>query len=238
MQKKRVGGLMLALLLLIGVPTASAIPIISIDLDPGTLGIQSTRSVTLGSSFTIDVVFTGDGIAAIDTFLFDTVFNDLGAILGLTGGTGSPTAGSIAGTCPVLCVDALTFGAVVPGSALTTFPALLPPPFTVGSGLVGIASPGFLSPFTGGPIAAGTEIDLFSLTLDALAIGMSTVSPSTGGGLGGLAVGGLPVPFTPASGSVTVTPAGGPGPGIPEPSILMLFVLGLAGLGFSKRRKV
>ena len=81
MHKKRIGGLMAALLLLIGAPTASAIPLVSIDLDPSMPGIQSALSVSSGSSFMIDVVFTGDGVASIDLFAFDAVFNDLGAVL-------------------------------------------------------------------------------------------------------------------------------------------------------------
>lgn len=64
------------------VVTASAIPTISVDLDPGTMGIQTSLTVKPGDSFTVNVVYTGDGITTFDTFMFDTLFNDLGAVLG------------------------------------------------------------------------------------------------------------------------------------------------------------
>ena len=219
-----------AVLCIVGSTTASAIPIISIDLDPTTPGIQSSLSVAQGTMFTIDVVLTGDGTSLFDTFAFDTVFNDLGAILGLTGGTGSPTAGSIAANCPLFCID---FGSGIPtspGGALTPFPVGPPlPPFTAGSGLVGMIS--LALPFS--PIAAGAEIDLFSITLDALAAGSSAVSTSSGGGLGGLAFAGLPVPFSTASSTVTVTGV----VGVPEPGTLALLGIGLFGMGLARRRK-
>ncbi len=229
--KKWTNYLMAGSLLLGGVPTASAIPVISIDLDPVTPGIQSTLSVPAGASFMIDVVFTGDGVTMFDTFAFDTVFNDLGAVLGLTGGTGSPTAGSIAATAPIAALDVFSGGGVVPGSALTPsgVPFPIPAPFTAGSDGLGMLS--IIVPFGGVPIGAGVTTDLFSVTLDSLAVGMSGVLPSAGvipPPLGGLALAGLPVAFTVAGGTVTV----------PEPSILMLFGLGFAGLVFSRHRKV
>ncbi len=74
----------------------------------------------------------------------------------------------------------------------------------------------------------GFTIDLFSLTFDALAAGTSTLLPSTGGGLGGLASGGGAVGFTTASATVTVTP---------EPGTLLLLGSGLAGLVAWRMRK-
>ena len=104
------------------VGSALAVPTIAIDLDPGTLGIQSTLSVTAGTSFTADVWFLGSGGAGFlfDAFAFAADFNDAGAVLGLAGGTGSPTAGSVAATAPIFALDTFTGGAVVPGSPLTT----------------------------------------------------------------------------------------------------------------------
>ena len=87
-----------AILILFGAATsASAIPVITIDLDPETAGIQSSLSVASGSSFTIDMVITGDGVAVFDTFAFAADFNDAGAVLGLFGGTGSPPLSGMRG---------------------------------------------------------------------------------------------------------------------------------------------
>ena len=62
----------LTLLLFVGVTSASAVPVISVDLDPGVAGIQSTVSIYgAGSSFKIKVTFTGDGATLFDAFSFE-----------------------------------------------------------------------------------------------------------------------------------------------------------------------
>ncbi len=88
----------------------------------------------------------------------------------------------------------------------------------------------FIVPFAG-PIPLGTTIDLFSVTLDALMVGTSTVLPSTGFGLGGLAFGGFAVPHSLASGTVTVVNP------IPEPGTMLLMGSGLIGLVAWRIRK-
>lgn len=232
MKRSYLSVLIVAAFLLLRATTASAVPVVSIDLDPGTAGIQTTRTVDPGEVFSIDVVYTGDGVAVFDFFAFDVVFNDLGAgVLGLSGGTGLPTAGTIAGTAPFLALDVFSAGIVVPGSALTPSGVPFPPPapFTAQSDGLGILS--IVLPF-GGVVGAGVTIDLFSLTLVGGAVGMSTVLPSDGFPLGGLALAGLAVPvLVPsdlASGTVNV---------VPEPGTLLLLSSGIAGLAVLRRSK-
>lgn len=229
-----------ALILFGGSTTASAVPVVSIDLDPGTAGIQSSLSVVSGASFTIDMVLTGDGVFAFDSFAFAADFNNLGAVLGLSGGTGSPAAGGITGLAPILAADLFSGAPVGPGTPLTPsgVPFPLTPGFTASSDGVGIVSLGL--PFGPLPIPAGVTIDLFSLTLVAMAPGASDVIPNAGGLpggllLGGLALGGAPVPFATTGGTVTVMPSVG---AIPLPAAVWLFATALVGLlGFSRRRK-
>ena len=130
MKRVKLTSLITVVALLMGVATATAaITTVAIDLDPNTLGIQSTLVVDPGDSFTIDVVLTGDGVATIDAFAFAADFNDLGAVLGLGG---MHTAGTIAGLAPLSALDAFTAGPVVPTSPL--MPSGFPFPITPGFG--------------------------------------------------------------------------------------------------------
>jgi len=254
-----------ALMLFGGATTASAVPTISIDLDPGTAGIQNTLTVAQGASFTFDVVFIGDGTTLFDAFAMDVGFNDQGAILGLTGGTGSPTAGSIADNCIGTCVDLFGGVPIFAGSTLTTGPFAPPAPFTAQLGTVGIVDDLFQFTISasngpipngdpvgvfGGPIGAGVEINLFSVTLDALTSGTSVVRllpldfitgeniadpsgtepASTTVGAQVLFLQEGPVPANLNQGTVTVQ-------SVPEPATLSLMGAGLLGLGAATLRR-
>lgn len=227
------GSLAVALLLLVRLPSASAALVISIDMDPTTAGIQSSLTIVQGNAFDIDVVVTSDGFTLFETAIFQVDFNDTGSVLGLMGG---PTAGSLALMSPFV-IDAFSPSPILPGAPLLALPAPPTPPYTATSGqtgLLSLAGPFFLPPLS--------VTDIFGLNFDTLALGTSTLSATSGMGPfgGGLAFGGLPVPFTTVGGTVTVTAAPVippiPNP-IPEPTILMLFGLGLFGLATSKSRK-
>jgi hypothetical protein len=228
--------LAVALLLLMRIPTASAVPIVSIDMDPGTAGIQNSLNVLLGSSFDVSVVITGDGTSAFETAVLEVAFSGAGPVLGLAAGTGSPVAGDLAALAPfpstflsaLAVIDASTGSPVALGSALDTL--TLPSPTT--SGLAGLIA--FFGPFS--TIPAGQTAELFRLTFDALSVGSSQLSASAGL-LGGLALAGTALTFDTQSGTVSVTdPGAGPTPA-PEPSVLMLLSTGLLSLVWSRRRK-
>ena len=69
-----------ALVLLLSLPTASATPIISVDTDPGTPGIQSTLTVGLGTTFTVRVVIRDDGTPTTPTVFDNVILHDTGVL--------------------------------------------------------------------------------------------------------------------------------------------------------------
>ncbi len=71
------------LFLLVGGTTASALPIISVDMDPTTAGIQSSLIVTPTTTFDVDVIITGvDATSPLNGFEFDLDFDS--AVLSAT----------------------------------------------------------------------------------------------------------------------------------------------------------
>jgi hypothetical protein len=210
-------GLLVCCFVILFAPTANAVPLISVDLDPGTDEIQSELTVAAGTSFTIDIVFTGDGVSLFDTTVLNVLFNS--AVLSL--GPGTPRAGTLAGTAGD---TADVFGGVPvdPNDPLT--PLGPSPGF---SGYVGLVSSGFA------PVAPGVNIDMFNLSFVASAPGMSTLSTMGLSPGQELALGGELVASSLVPGAVTVTDAV-----IPEPSTLLLLGTGLIGVfAYARRRK-
>lgn len=206
--------LVFVLLVLVGVSSVWAAPIIFVDMNPGAAGIQSSLSVLPGVTFTVDVVIEAHlSPATFDTVLLEVLFNDSGAILG-TGPIG-PVAGSLASTAGTFDV----FGGFVPtapGALLgvnSSFPA---PGFASGSGAVGLANP---FTFT---VSPGLPETIFSIDFTALRVGTSTLF-AAGSPLGApeLARAGVPIFAATLPGTVNV---------VPEPATFMLLGIGLAVL--------
>ena len=236
MKKAILHSLAAALLLLVGVTTASAGPIISIDLDPSTAGIQSALSVGVGAPFTIDVLIADDGLLVTPT-LFDTVileafFNDAGAVLGL--GPGFPLWGPLADNVPFSTVD--FFGPALSGAPipLTGTPAGVGPSspgggFASGSGAIGLLDPTLFTIIPGPPTL------IFSVDFTALGAGTSTIVAAGTGPFGSpeLALAGPPGIFAmTVPGTVTVMAP----TGVPVPGTLLLLGIGLIGLVGLNRR--
>ena len=117
--------------MLSGVSAVSALTL-SVDMDPGTPGIQTTKNiVTPGTAFTVDLVVTGDGATLFDYIGLDLAFNhDL-----------------TTGTTPAGCFGGAGAGASGPGGCVVG----------KGAGLLGPALPagpgGFVFADTGKPTA-------------------------------------------------------------------------------------
>ncbi|MDJ0785389.1 MAG: hypothetical protein QNK05_01195 [Myxococcota bacterium] len=79
----------LAAFFLLGASVASAVPLVSVDLDPATAGVQSSRDIGVGE--TVDVAITISGVepgAPLNAFELDLLFDPsvAGATLAAGGG--------------------------------------------------------------------------------------------------------------------------------------------------------
>ena len=216
-------------------PIALALPIIAVDTDPGTVGIQSTRSVLPGTTFTVDVVISDDGNAPTPT-IFDTVVLDVfftTAAGALAFGPTGPVAGSLttAGGSGVSS-DAfdlsppIVFGPVGPGSPLTTDGA------PAAAGTQGLGGVGYSDPLT--YVVGASPFTILSVDFVALpSFGSSTIDTSGIFDGPALALAGSPLgpgatdPTVHIPGTINV---------IPEPSTLLLLGSGILGLIGARRR--
>ena len=174
--KNKIAGIVIGVGLLLSM-RVMALPIIAIDLDPGTAGIQSSLTVSQGQNFQVDVILSPDIPLVFDAVLFDLAFNNAGAVLALTAG---PTAGGLADAGNLgASSDALTFAAVNSGSALATgVSGALP-----GGYAASIGETGYLS--LGAAFGAGAIIaDQVVLSLDFTALGLGASSITAFPGLG------------------------------------------------------
>lgn len=217
-----------------------AAPVVAVDMDPSVMGIQSTLSVPLGTTFTVGIVAWDDGVPPTpilaDSVILETFFNDAGVVL-IPGPTG-PLAGGLAGSGTAM--DFFGFVPTVPGAPLTVGPpsVAVPPLFTAGTGAVGLLDP---FPFMLGlaPSPAGS---VYSIDFTAVAVGTSDIV-AAGSPLGSpeFALAGFPVGASLIPGMVTVMPPGGGGGGaVPEPSEYVLMGFGLLGVlvWHQRRRRV
>ena len=201
---------------------ASAIPVIEVDLDTGVAGTQFFRTVTVGTTFSVDIRILDIGGApspvVFDTIILEVGFNDAGPVLG-PGPTG-PIAGALAGLSPA--IDLFGVAATAPGSPLTTGPSAVAAPLS-GSGAIGLVFPGTVA------VGPGPGASVFTLDFTALTPGTSIIFAA-----------GTP-PGSPEVSLLGMGISAGFGPGlitvVPEPASMLIFGSGLAGLALVRRRR-
>ena len=213
--------LTMAFTLSMGPGLAFAVPIIAIDLDPATPGIQSLRTVSLGASVDVDVVYTGDGTSTFDAVSLDAFFNSGGPVVA----AGSPEVRDIALQPNVF--DTFSFALppppLIPGDAMVSL-------FGVGStslGGVGIYTTEASFPVFG----AGFDVSLFRTSFLAIAVGTTAISVDTifpGDFI--LALDGVPVAVQLAGADLNVRSTA-----VPEPASLWFVLLG--GLALFARKR-
>jgi hypothetical protein len=203
--------------------------IITIDLDPGMAGIQTTRTVTAGSLFSISVVFVGDGTTVFDGFSVDLNFNDVGPILS----SGPLLAGSIVGTVPAgNALDVASFAALSVGDPLGLLGSIPDGPYTSSvDGAVFDPVEAF------GPLfGAGVSTELVTLSFTGLSAGVSTIALDELFTEVTDSVSGIPIVSTYGAGPFTVTVMDSMNT-IPEPSSVAVWGIGLALFAAGMRRR-
>jgi hypothetical protein len=198
---------------------------ISIDLDSGTPGVQSSRTLVLGDEYEFGVVFTGDGETQFDTFALDVLYSSSNGASSI--GLHSPVAGMVADNAPIMALDVYGATVVNSGDDLTRGNLPVPQGYDDSLGSVGITSVGDM-PYP--VIGEGETIGLFNGSVTALQTGTTTLALSGFPfGVGAeLSLGGESVPVTLEGAEITV---------VPLPAAVWLFITGLLALFGIKGRK-
>lgn len=233
----RISLLLIGIVCLCAVGSAHAIPVLSVDLDTSITGIQSSRTVTSGAQFDIDVAITGDGSTRFSISILSTSFNHAGPVLAVS----DARAGDLAGSkmSQGAAVDSVASTpeptSVTAGDALAVAPQSPAFGYGANTGLAGVS----IDPPDGGPgtasfdhMADGETVSIVKYTVDALAEGESRISPGNPViVLADLATGPLPVELKEST--VKVVSAAE----VPEPMMISLMALGLLLIARRFRKK-
>lgn len=218
--------------------TANATPIIGLDMDIGTAGIQSTLSVTEGDTFSFDLVAFDDGIPT-SPILIDAVAVDLFSFP-VTGSAtfGGATAGGFAASMGPPGLGPVDVGDGIPTGIDPTLSALPIPPLPSSLGTFSyFGTPALLSISSLATAMVADTFDvLMSFEFTAISAGdvffdISGFPPGSELSFAGSPTGGPLFPALLPSTTLSimsVTPP--PPPSVPEPGTILLLALGLSGL--------
>lgn len=218
---KKDSRILLLFFLLFGATNVDAVPMLSIDLDTNTAGIQSTRTVDLGAVFDISVVYTDDLVTQFDTVIFDINFNSAGSVLSQNG---NPVAGNLASTAPLIAAD--FDGPILEGESVAVHSFPPAPGFATNTGAMALTS--LVVPF----VTHGLVLDVLSIEFNAVDIGSSSLQllPEPFGSPI-LAAFGQSLPVDLQAATINVRPKG-----IPEPASIFLVAPALLLLGKRLRK--
>ena len=201
-----------------------ALPLLAIDLDTSSAGIQSTITAELGETVDASLVLVGDGSSRFDTLIVDVLFNDMGPVLSLNDG---PIAGTLAElvTEPNQVNDIFSLTPVSAGDALSVSTGLPGLGFAENMGYVGLQVLSISFPPSSFPVLDDSALlDIFDIRFRADDLGISAVHPVNLLGPILAAFPGVEVPVTVNGGTVTVV---APAP-VPISGSIGLLISGLS----------